>query len=165
LVSELETKTLLTTLAAAALMAATASATAPTVLYQGETSQGLPLVLRFTANGKELTVVEFEWTATCANGQTHKAPIELGPARVHSDSFSIRGKLNTGGHVSIFGHFSSGWWHGQLARSGPSDFGSSPCDVSGVTWRALRNGGPVRVQPGQCLTGPCRVRRPGSYGA
>ncbi|HEY1777217.1 MAG TPA: hypothetical protein VGG41_13740 [Solirubrobacteraceae bacterium] len=152
-------KTLLMTLAALALMTATASATTPTLLYQGETSQGLPLVLRVTANGKGLTVVEFEWKAICANGQTHEAPIELGPAQVHSDSFSISGKLNTGGHVSISGHFISGGWRGQLARSGPSDFGSSPCDVSGVTWRALRNGGPVRIAPGQCLTGPCKVRR------
>jgi hypothetical protein len=152
-------KTLLTTLVALALMTATAMATTPTVLYQGETSQALGLVLRITTTGKELTTIEFAWKATCANGQTHEARIELGPARVHAGSFSISGTLNTGGHASISGHLIRGLWRGQLARSGPSDFGSSPCDVSGVTWKAEREGGSVRLRPGQCLVGVCPVRR------
>ena len=128
----------ITALAALALMmaaAATANATA-TVLYRGRTSQGLPLAFRITTTGKELTAIEFEWKATCANGQTHEAPIEAGPARLRSGSFSIHGTLNTGGHVSISGHLIPGGARGQLARSGPSDFGPSPCDVSDVAWTA-----------------------------
>lgn len=141
--SDMKPRALIALTAVAFMTATTATAmgSVATVLYRGKTSQDLPIAFRITTAGEELTTIDFEWKATCANGQTHEAPIELGPTRVRSGSFRISGTLNTGGHVSISGRLIPGGARGQLARSGPSDFGSSACDVSGVTWTATPTGG------------------------
>jgi len=101
--------------------------------YVGSTSQGLPISFDITPAG--VNSVQFEWRATCADGQVHTNEILLGSATLQSGSFLVGGTLNTGADAQVSGTVHGSAASGELSRSGPSAFGTN-CLDSGVTWTA-----------------------------
>jgi hypothetical protein len=101
--------------------------------YDGSTSQGLPI--SFAATSTSVESVEFEWRATCADGQTHTNKIGLGGGSIQAGGFSLGGTLDTGAFAQVEGTVRGDRASGQLSRSGPSAFGTD-CLATGVTWQA-----------------------------
>jgi hypothetical protein len=107
---------------------------ASTKTFTGTTSQGLPI--SFTATPTAILSLNFDWTANCADGQTHTNTISAGGGPISQGSFSLGGILNTGGSFQVDGTVNGSTASGTLSRSGPSAFGTFDCTATGVTWQA-----------------------------
>jgi hypothetical protein len=105
--------------------------------YTGTTSQGLHISFAVTRSGVES--VQFDWRATCADGQVHTNTIELGSGTLSAGRFAVGGTLDTGASAAVSGAVHGATASGQLSRSGPSAFGTD-CLATGVTWHAQATG-------------------------
>ncbi len=113
------------------------SATSPgskPITYTGTTSQGLSI--HIVATPTAILSLDFGWTASCADGQTHTNTISAGGGPITNGHFSLGGVLDTGGHFQVDGTVNGTSASGTLSRSGPSAFGTFDCSVSGVSWQA-----------------------------
>lgn len=114
--------------------------------YFGNTSQGLPFVLRVSPDGRSVVEAALLWNAACAKSKTGLSSATFARnARISSGGFSktLRyGDAKLSGRVVSrdTGRFgadtAAGTWHVHVAVVGPGGRITDTCDSGPITWRA-----------------------------
>ena len=116
-------------------------------VYRGTTSQGQPLTLTVSPDGKSLASIEVQAKYTCPAGATAvdgipRSPggaVPLANGNSFSGSFTARGTS-----YQLSGSYRSGTFSGTLSASFPALTGSGSCTSGSVSWKATRgNGSPT----------------------